>query len=154
MPAPPPRWPEAEVDTSALSVAGLRGVLHRRVDVQPHVVDDDRLAQFDHDLVHERVPELLGQMLDVRAEHDRGQELARVLGLRRRRREPALGGREPGRTQPRLGVGGVRVVPRRLPVPEVGRIGLARQNGAGPAAQLGDVALSPALGAQPPAGPQ
>ncbi len=64
-----------------------------RVDVQAHVIDDDRLAQLDHHLVHERLAQRLGQVLDVRAEHDRGQELARVLGRGRRRRQPALGRR-------------------------------------------------------------
>ncbi len=52
------------------------------VDVQAHVVDDDRLAERCQHVVHERLAQLLGQLLHVRAEHDRGEELARMLGLR------------------------------------------------------------------------
>ena len=42
-----------------------------------------------------------GQVLDMRAEDDRREELARLLGPLRRGLEPALGGREAGRQQPR-----------------------------------------------------
>ena len=52
-----------------------------RVDVQPHVVDHDGLAEQLQHLVHERLAQLLGELLDVRAEHDRREELARLLGL-------------------------------------------------------------------------
>ena len=53
------------------------------VDVQAHVVDDHRLADFGENVVHERVAQLRRQMLDVRAEHDRRKELARVLRFAR-----------------------------------------------------------------------
>jgi len=41
--------------------------LSHRVDVQTHVVDCDRLPQLGHHLVHERLAQTLGQVLDVRA---------------------------------------------------------------------------------------
>ena len=88
--------------------------LCRRVDVQTHVVDHHRLTQLGQHLVHERLAQILGQLLHVRAEDDRRQELARVLGLLGRRLQPALGGGKPAasrRSRCRLRSG---VVPRRL----------------------------------------
>ena len=117
--------------------------LSRRVDVQAHVVDDHRLAQLGHHLVHKRLAQTLGQVLDVRAQHDRGQKLARVLGLGGRLREPALGGGEPGRSQPRLRVGGVGIDLGGPGITEALRVGLALHDHGGATAQLGDVLLSP-----------
>ena len=73
------------------------GSLRRSVDVQAHVVDDDRLAERGEHIVHVAVAQLLGQLLHVRPEHDRREELARVLGLLGRRLQPALGLDEAGR---------------------------------------------------------
>ena len=71
---------EHEIAGSALASDALGGrhrprrsrvlQLSRRVDVQAHVVDHHRLAQLGHYLVHERLAQRLGQLLNMRAEHD------------------------------------------------------------------------------------
>ena len=128
--------------------------LGRRVDVQAHVVDDDRLAERREHVVHEPLAQLLGQLLHVRAEHDRRQELARVLGLAGRRRQPALRRGEARREQPLASLPGRRVVPGRPPAGEVLGVGFVREHRCRLPAQDVDVALSPTLGHQPPAGAQ
>jgi hypothetical protein len=65
--------------------------LRDSVDVEPHVVDHHRLTQRGQHLVHEALAQVLGQLLHVRAEHDRCEELAWVLWLLGRRLQPALG---------------------------------------------------------------
>ena len=124
------------------------------MDVQAHVVNDDRLTQRRQNLVHERLAQILGQMLDVRAEHDCGEELPRVLGLRGRRREPALGGAEARGQEPSLGLLRSGVVLGWPPVAEVLGVGVACEYRVGGPAQNIDVALSPTLGHQLSCGAQ
>ena len=54
-----------------------------RVDVQAHVVDGHRRAEPVEHLVHEPLAQLFGQLLEVGAEDDRGQELPWLLWLAR-----------------------------------------------------------------------
>ena len=82
-----------------------------------------------HHRVHERLPQRLGQMLDVRAETIVGEELARVLGLAA---APVPASTRPSRSRrpaaARWCPRGSGVIPRRLPVAEVLRVGLAFQD--------------------------
>ena len=65
--------------------------LCQRVDVQTHVVHDDGLPDRLQGVVHELFAQLLWQALHVRAQHDRGEELAWMIRFARRRLQPALG---------------------------------------------------------------
>ena len=102
----------------------MRGVAHGpelpaergRVDVEAHVVEDQRLLFERQDVGDEGVAELLRQPVHVRAEADGAQELGRlgrddVPGLQP---GPRLG--EARLSQPGLRPLGLRVVPR-LPKP-------------------------------------
>ena len=125
-----------------------------RVDVQSHVVERRALAQAGEDGVDERVAELVGETVEVGAEVDRPQVLARVVGLDRAVGEPAARLAEAGGAQAALGVLRRREVPRPLPALEVraerrvGR-GLARRR-----VDRRDVARAAALGDEAAPRPQ
>ncbi len=51
-----PYLPLASLDGPPPLMSPPLGLLRHRVDVQPHVVDRDRLAELLHHVVHERLP--------------------------------------------------------------------------------------------------
>src|SRR5580704_14978145 len=124
------------------------------VDVQANVVDYDRLPQHRQHLVHEGLMELLGELLDVWAEDDRGEELTRGLRLAWCGLQPALRRREARCAQALTGDVRGGVVPGGLPPHEVLGVGFTRENRSRLGAQPGDVALSPTLRHEPPPGTQ
>src|SRR5207245_6367818 len=81
------------------------------VDVQAHVVDGDGLSQMLEQIVEERLAELHREVLDLRPEHDLGEELAWLLGLARSVLKPARGGAESRAEQPLARELGAGVVP-------------------------------------------
>src|SRR3954451_9616492 len=89
------------------------------VDVQAHVVDRRALAEAGEDRVEERLVQVGREALEVGAEVDRAQVLARVVGVDRALGEPAADVGEAGVLQAPLGLLRRAEVPRPVPALEV-----------------------------------